>query len=86
MLIDCECHGTSITAVVCGHLVGNVVHPLGFIENCADPHDLQGWCYACEYVFLQKEEMTQKFREFNKMSVVCGSCYAEIKAKHESPT
>ena len=29
--------------------------------------------------------MTDAFREFNGMSIVCTQCYAEIKARHTIP-
>jgi len=81
--INCDRHGKGVAAVVCGHLAKNVAPPLGFIENSSDPNDLQGWCYACEYLFLQEEDMTEKFRLFNHMTVVCNSCYAEIASRNE---
>jgi hypothetical protein len=80
--IDCEQHGQSIGAIVCRHLVNNHGHPLGFVENSADPNDLQGWCYACEYFFQQQEDMTEEFMKFCDGAVVCIDCYAAIKSKH----
>jgi hypothetical protein len=82
LLVNCECHGKSVAASVCGHLVKNNTVPLGFIENSSDPNDLQGWCYACEYVFLQEEDKTEMFRNFTKHSIVCTECYRQIKAFH----
>jgi hypothetical protein len=79
--INCH-HGKGNAAVVCGHLVSNNGVALGFVENSADPDDLQGWCYACEYVYQQESEMTEAFKLFNKMVVVCTICYAGIKTKH----
>ncbi|MGU5714200.1 hypothetical protein [Aeromonas taiwanensis] len=86
VLISCDCHGTNVSAVVCCHLIHNNGPALGFVENSSDLNDLQAWCFACEYVFTQKEDMTDRFRKFNDMSIVCGACYAEIKAKHNSAT
>lgn len=83
LMIECDCHGKSVTAAVCGHLVNNRRQPLGFIENSSDPDDLQGWCYACEYMFLQEEDKTEAFREFCNHAVVCRECYEEIKAFHD---
>lgn len=80
--IDCKIHGRGIAAVVCGHVTSNNGTPLGFIENNSDPGDLQGWCYGCEYVYQQEKEMTEVFKAFNRMAVVCEDCYAKIKAKH----
>ena len=84
--IDCEDHGKGIAAVVCGHLVNNVGSQLGFIENSSIPGDLQGWCYACEHVYKQEQDKTDKFRKFTDTVVVCEQCYAKTKAHHEIKT
>jgi hypothetical protein len=81
--IDCACHGNRVAAVVCGHLLECDSPPLGFIENSADPDDLQAWCYACEYLFLQEEDKTPRFEAFNRRAIVCRECYADIKARHD---
>ena len=81
--IDCERHGRSAIASVCGHLVQNFGAPLGFIENSAEPHDKQGWCYACELVFGQEEDKTPRFVSFTQHAVVCARCYDEIKQHHQ---
>jgi hypothetical protein len=82
LFINCDFHGKSAAAAVCGHLAKNRNLPLGFVENSADPNDLQGWCYACEYLFLQEEDKTGKFRKFTNHGLVCSKCYEEIKAFH----
>ncbi|MBB5213331.1 hypothetical protein [Microbulbifer hydrolyticus] len=84
--IDCEKHGKGIAATVCCHLISNNGAPLGFIENSSEPGDLQGWCYACEHMFLQEEDKTERFCKFCDFSVVCEECYKNIKAHHESNT
>jgi len=80
--IDCAVHGRSIAASVCGHVVGGGGVALGFVENSDDPADLQGWCFACEYVFEQEQDRTPRFRSFCQHSIVCVDCYRDIKAKH----
>ena len=80
--IDCDKHGHSVAAAICGHLVQNFGPPLGFIENNPDPEDLQGWCYACELMFMEEEDRTEKFQKFCQHSIVCVKCYEEIKAHH----
>jgi hypothetical protein len=80
--IACKTHGKITAAIVCRHLVNNNGKPLGFIENSSVPDDLQGWCFACEFFFQQQEGMTDDFKEFNDMSIVCIQCYSEIKSKH----
>ena len=69
-------------ATVCGHLVGNHGVPLGFVENSDDPDNKQGWCYACEFVYLQEEDKTERFVAFTDFAVVCSQCYDRIKAHH----
>ena len=81
--IQCERHGPSTLASVCGHLVENTGVPLGFIENSDDPDDKQGWCYACELVFAEEQDRTPRFRAFCRHTVVCSQCYDEIKAHHQ---
>jgi hypothetical protein len=56
--------------------------PAGFIENNSDPNDLQAWCYLCEEKFEQEGGMTEAFREFNAMAIVCIACYREAKSRH----
>ncbi len=82
LTISCETHGKNDVAVVCGHLLGHHSTPLGFVENSSIPGDLQGGCYACEYMFSQENEMTDKFKKFTNMSLVCEECYSDIKEKH----
>jgi hypothetical protein len=40
---------------------------------------------ACEEFFIREGEMTEAFREFNRMAVVCTECYAEAKVRHSVP-
>jgi hypothetical protein len=82
LLIDCGPHGKRVSAVVCQHLIGPNDVPAGFVENRSDPNDLQAWCHACEGLFQQEDGMTDVFREFNDLRIVCVVCYAEIKARH----
>ena len=82
MYIDCGKHGKRVAAVLCGHLVKPEGEPLGFIENSSVPNDLQAWCYQCEAVFEEEDGMTERFREFNQMSVVCVNCYEQAAQYH----
>jgi hypothetical protein len=62
---------------------GRAVWPkVGFVENSFDPNDQQAWCDACERMFLEEGEMTERFEAFTGMKVVCSPCYAEIKQRH----
>ncbi|MDQ0084687.1 hypothetical protein J2W35_005061 [Variovorax boronicumulans] len=81
--INCPHHGRASLASVCGHLIKNRGTPLGFIENNDDPVDKQGWCYACELVYLQEEDKTERFIAFTDYTVVCSHCYDQIKAHHQ---
>lgn len=81
-MLDCGIHGQRISTVVCAHMLPGEPAPCGFIENSAEPEDLQAWCYQCEEKFAQEGEMTEAFRKFNGMTLVCTDCYAEAKARH----
>lgn len=82
LLVDCGPHGKRVSAVVCRHLIGADQAAAGFVENSDDPNDLQAWCHACEETFQREDGMTEVFREFNGMVIVCVECYAEAKARH----
>ena len=82
MMVDCGSHGDRVSAVVCKHMLQHQPAPVGFIENSSDPDDLQAWCYDCEEKFQQEGDMTDAFREFNGMAIVCVVCYNEAKARH----
>jgi hypothetical protein len=84
LYVDCGEHGQRISAVVCRHLVNASGECVGFIENCSDPHDLQAWCHKCEIVFEEQNGMTEKFREFNDMALVCVVCYETSKKYHSA--
>lgn len=81
-MINCEPHGERVSAVVCQHLMQIAPAPVGFIENSSDPNDLQAWCYLCEEMFQREGDMTDAFRQFNGMAILCIVCYSEAKARH----
>jgi len=85
LLVDCGPHGKRASAVVCKHLLQPYIEPSGFVENSDDPNDLQAWCGKCEKVFLLEGDMTDAFRQFNGMVIVCVVCYADAKAFHLLP-
>nr|WP_315848916.1 hypothetical protein [uncultured Rhodoferax sp.] len=85
LLVDCGPHGKRVAAVVCRHLLGEDKASAGFVENSDGPNDLQAWCHACEETFQREDGMTDVFREFNGMALVCVKCYAEAKARHTLP-
>ena len=86
MYVDCGVRGKRVSAVVCRHLLKPEVDPVGFIENSSDPNDLQAWCYKCESVFEEEGDMTERFREFNDMAIVCVDCYQNSKVFHNIKT
>lgn len=85
MMIGCGTHGERVAAVVCQHMLQGAPAPSGFIENGDDPNDLQAWCYRCEEKFGQEGGMTDAFRDFNGMRIVCVDCYADAKTRHTIP-
>ena len=82
MMINCDSHAERISAVVCKHMLRPQGTPSGFVENSDDPNDLQAWCYRCEEMFQQEGGMTEAFKEFNNMAIVCVVCYGEAKEHH----
>ncbi|RYD96975.1 MAG: hypothetical protein EOP50_06145 [Sphingobacteriales bacterium] len=82
MMINCGPHGERISTVVCRHLLEIAEPPAGVVENSDDPDDQQAWCYACEDKYQAEGGMTDAFRDFNNMAIVCVVCYAEIKQRH----
>ena len=80
--VDCGEHGKRNAAIVCRHLLNEKHKALGFVENSAEPGDYQGWCYDCESLFLEEDDMTEKFKEFTNAAVVCEECYTKIKSIH----
>ncbi len=82
LMVDCGPHGRRVATVVCRHLVEEKGRKVGFVENSSDPNDLQAWCDDCEKLFMEEGEMTERFKEFNDMALVCVVCYAEIKERH----
>lgn len=85
MMVNCGSHGERVSAVVCRHMLQGQPAPAGFIDNSSDPDDLQAWCYLCEGKFQTEGGMTDAFREFNDMAIVCIVCYAEAKECHTVP-
>jgi hypothetical protein len=82
MMVECGDHGERVSAVVCKHMLRSEPAPAGFIENCSDPNDLQAWCYFCEEKFQQEGDMTDEFKAFNGMAIVCIDCYSEAKERN----
>jgi hypothetical protein len=64
LTVKCGRHGPGTAASICGHVAVMKSLPLGFVENSDDPNDLQGWCFACEHLFLKEGEMNQRFKAF----------------------
>lgn len=84
LMLECAEHGTSPACVVCAHLVGARERSVGFVENSSVPGDLQAWCGECEAMFEREGEMTDAFREFNDMRLVCSVCYGLIKQRNSA--
>ncbi len=85
LFLDCTSHGRQVATVVCRHLLAQDGEKSGFIENSSDPHDLQAWCEACELKFAEEDGMTEDFKAFTDMKIVCTECYAEAKSRHSKP-
>ena len=86
LMLNCGTHGERASAVVCKHMLRNEPAPAGFIENSSDPDDLQAWCHQCEEKFEQEGGMTDVFKAFNDMALVCIDCYEDAKVRHSLPS
>lgn len=82
LMVDCGPHGRRVAAVACRHLVDVKDRKVGFIENSSEPDDLQAWCGLCEKLYVEEGEMSERFRKFNDMAIVCAVCYLEMKERH----
>jgi hypothetical protein len=82
MMISCTKHGERTSAIVCRHHVDVVDRAVGFVENSADPDDLQAWCDDCESLFLSEGDKTDEFIRFNNFALVCVDCYIRLRALH----
>lgn len=80
--IECAEHGQCASAIVCRHHINVRDRAMGFFENSSEPDDLQAWCDECEACFEREGEMTEAFRAFNGMAVVCIHCYLRLKREH----
>ena len=85
-MIHCGPHGPRVSAVLCRHLLQSDTDPCGFVQNSDDPHDLQAWCHRCEEKFVREGGMTDGFRDFNGMTIVCVECFGEARQRHLVPT
>ena len=81
LAIDCDRHGRSVAAAVCGHVLQRGSR-LGFVENNSDPLNQQVWCFACEFVYSEEGDRTPRFMAFCNHTEVCSRCYDEIKNRH----
>jgi hypothetical protein len=86
LMLNCALHGECTSAVVCKHMLRNEPAPSGFIENSSDPNDRQAWCHLCEEKFEQEGGMTDAFKKFNDMALVCIDCYMDAKVRHFLPS
>jgi hypothetical protein len=84
LMVTCDKHGVRAASTVCGHLIQPTDAVLGFVENSSEPDDLQAWCNACEQMFLREQALTDAFRKFNDMTIVCDACYARLKKEHSA--
>lgn len=81
--IVCLCYGFMCSVVVCGYLIQNCGLVLGFVENSDDFLDRQVWCYVCEMVYQQEQDMMVCFCVFVCYVEVCLVCYDEIKVYYD---
>lgn len=84
--IQCEDHTSARMALVCQHLIN--ADNKGFheaIDSDAikdDDDTFQAWCDDCERLYPQEQDLSDKFKAFADMKVVCEECYFEIKKRN----
>jgi len=84
--ILCDEHISARMALVCSHLIN--ADDKGFHEaiDSDEPIELddnyQAWCDDCERLWLQEEELSDTFKAFADMKVVCEECYFKIKDRN----
>ena len=86
--VECTRHGKREAAFVCQHLVaGAKGPPLGFHAAAVDPDnrswgDLNGWCDACDDVYILDGGWTKAAKAFTNIKVVCAGCFHDLQARH----
>ncbi len=81
--IECEAHGPSAPAFVCGHLCDG--EALGFhyeAERVDDEMCPDAWCDDCHAALEAAGEWTDDLEQQADIKVVCSLCYGEIRAKN----
>ena len=82
--VRCGRHGDNREAFMCKHLLGGT--GLGFFcdkNDASNPYP-DAWCSECERVLGESNEFDSDYARAT-FKLVCGACYAEIKAKHVGP-
>lgn len=82
--IECTKHGTSYAAYVCQHLLQGEKQGYYCSEDTEDPQP-DAWCYQCDQQLLLagQGQWNQELSEAAQISVVCASCYEEIKTRNQ---
>ena len=83
ILVNCDCHGSQEACVVCAHILLAKDKSVGFIENGSQNEGLQAWCHECESLFQSEGSLTDAFRKFHDLRVVCVECYSLYRNRHQ---
>jgi hypothetical protein len=81
--VECNEHGAQEATFVCRHLAESLStrRPVGFYFASEARGD--AWCSACEHVRVREGGETGDWNErseaFAQITLLCGSCYDEVK-------
>lgn len=82
-VVNCPNHGPQEPCVVCGHILLAKDRVVGFIENSTDNEGPQAWCDDCESFFQREGSISEAFRKFHDLRVVCVQCYDLYRSRHQ---
>jgi hypothetical protein len=77
--LHCERHGKGYAAFVCCHLVHGSGEGFFHSDNGPCP---DAWCARCDALMMQTGHWTEEAEKFAGISVVCDSCYRNIRRRN----
>jgi len=79
--IECNTHGKSHSACICGHLAWNPVQRWHGNPPAEDDQWPDAWCAKCEEAFLAAGEWNDENMDAANITVYCSQCYENARAK-----
>jgi hypothetical protein len=88
--VDCDEHGMQEAALVCQHLVHQMMagsaERIGFFEPDDTPPDearaegFQAWCAACNAILREEGDWTERAESFAGVTLICAGCFVALKS------